>query len=412
MTNKILKTYQFIVNIGINNCNSDFDKKRIRVVNLFLLSSTGVIVSFCILNIILKFPLLVILDLFIIFIIAASFVFNYYQKWSISKIILLYVLPTYILIFPMFFGNIGTEYYNFIFLILGFYIIDRKRNLISLSLYITILFSFSKYLINTVFYPVKYEILETVHYYPCIISSAILVAILVSLFKFDTENYQRKIVQNQKELDQKVIELEGKDNLNKSLLKELNHRVKNNLQLISSLFMMHSYKTKSPEVLEVLNDTRNRIDTITILHQHLYKDNKVLEPDIVVYINELTKFIKQAFGLDGKLNVQVDVDKIALTVEDTLHIGMIINELLTNAIKYGTNKNIAQNHIIIEVKNIDQMVFINVSDSGEGFPDDFSVESGDSFGLELVTAIAEQYDGIVDVKNDKGAQVQVKLYKL
>ncbi len=409
MKTKLLTTYNLVINSGISNHVSDFDKKRIRVVNLFLLLSMGVILSFCVLNIILGFPILVLLDLLMVILIFTSFIFNYFQKWNVSKIILLYVLVSYIVIFPMFFGDIGTEYYNFVFLILGFYIIDRKRNLILLTLYITVLFSFSKYLINTVSYPVKYEILESVHYYPCIVSSALLVGILVSLFKFDTENFQKKLEQNQKELNIKIIELVSKDDLNKSLIKELNHRVKNNLQLISGLFTMQSYSYKNPEILEILNDTRNRIDAITILHQHLYKNNKVLEPDVVLYVNELAKFIEQAFNIKDKLRIRVFVEKMILTIENTLHIGLIINELLTNAIKYGGSATQKENNVKIDVKSIGGKVQISVSDSGMGFSEDFSIESNNSFGLELVNAISQQYNGVVELKNEEGAQVQVTL---
>jgi len=122
----IKQAFQFIVNNGTHNKVSDYDKKRIRVTNLFLILCTTVILSFSFLNLILKFPILVALDLFIIVLIVASFSFNYYQKWNISKLILLFILPLYTLIFPMFFGDIGTEYYNFIFLILGFYVIDKR----------------------------------------------------------------------------------------------------------------------------------------------------------------------------------------------------------------------------------------------------------------------------------------------
>ncbi len=290
----IKQAYQFIVNNGINGKVSDYDKKRIRVVNLFLILCTTVIMFFCIVNIILKFPILVGLDLFIIVLIILSFAFNYYQKRNISKIIILYILPFYAMVFPMFFGDIGTEYYNFIFLILGFYVIDKKRNLIFFAIYITILFSISKYLINTVLYSSKYEILETVHYYPCIFTSGIFVAMLVGLFKFDTENFQKKIEQNQKDLDQKIIELKGKDDFNKSLLKELNHRVKNNLQLVSSLLNLQLSSLKDPTAIKALEESKNRIISMALLHQVLYKDGNDMKVDMCKYISELTDYLKSS----------------------------------------------------------------------------------------------------------------------
>lgn len=408
--NKILQLYQFIVNNGTNNCVSDFDKKRIRVVNLFLLSSTGVILSFCILNIILRFPLLVILDLFIVVLIVASFVFNYFHKWSISKFILLYMLPLYIVIFPMFFGNIGTEYYNFIFLILGFYIINRRINLVFLSLYITVLFSFSKYLINTVSYPEKYEILETIHYYPCIITSAILVAILVSLFKFDTENYQKKIELNQKELDEKIIDLKAKDDLNRILLKELNHRVKNNLQLISSMLNLQLSSLKDTCAKKALEESKNRIVTIALLHQMLYKEGNEIKVNMPEYIKELTDFLKSSIlTISNKDVFLIQVEPFYLSLEISVSVGLILNELITNAIKHGYSDSEPKKIIVKAKVSSNNKLFLEVKDNGKKFPKNFSPEKDSNFGLELVSSLVGQFKGTLGIENRKEKSVNISL---
>lgn len=402
MKSNISKIYHSIINTGTQHCNSEFNKKRIRIVNLFMLVTSVVIFSFGILNAILGFPILVFIDYLIVILIASSFIFNYYKKWNFSKFIITYLLATYLMVFPLFFGDIGTEYYNFIILIIGFYIIDKKINLILLSIYILFMFFLSKYLIHTVSYPDKYQILETVHYYPCVVVSIISTAVAISMFKFDTENFQ-------KELDQKIIELENKNKFNKSLLRELNHRVKNNLQLISGLFTLQSYQSQDSKISEALNHARKRIDAITILYQHLYKNNKTLEPDIRSYLNDLINYIGQSFEIEDELNLIVEVNQFNLTIECIVHIGLIINELLTNAIKYGTIENNKLNRIDIEVKNNSEKLLIRVKDNGVGFPDNFNQSLSASFGMELVTSISKKYNGTVEITNIEGAEVQVTL---
>lgn len=405
MNNRVRATYQSIINTGTQHHDSEFDKRRVRIINSFLLVTSAVIFSFGILNIILGFPILVFIDYMIVLLIASSFIFNYYRKWNISKFIIIYILAAYLMIFPLFFGDIGTEYYNFIILIIGFYVIDKKANLVVLSVYILFLFGLSKYFIHTIDYPAKYKILETVHYYPCVVVSIISSAVAISMFKFDTEKFQ-------KELDQKVIELENKNKFNRSLLKELNHRVKNNLQLISGLFALQSYQSRDPKISEALNYARKRVDAITILHQHLYKSNQSLNPDVRSYLNDLIKYIAQSFEIDNALHLKVEVKRNDLKIESIAHIGLIVNELLTNAIKYGiANKN-EKNRIKIEITENKEELSIQVKDNGIGFPNDFEKTSLASFGMELVTSIAEKYKGTVDINNNKGAEVRVILHNI
>lgn len=410
---QLKKIYELIINNGTKHCSSDFEAKRIRIVNLFVLLCALIVLFFTGMNIVLGFPILVFLDLFIIVLIAISFIFNYHNKWNISKFVLLYTIPIYLTIFPAFFGNIGTEYYNFVLLILGFYVIDRKNSLITYTVFITLLFSISKYLINVINYPETYAILETVHYYPCIISSALLIAGLISLFKIDTENFQKKLLQNQQELDIKIIELTKKDTLNKSLLKELNHRVKNNLQMISGLFTLQMYNYKNNEIKQALREAQQRIDAITILHQHLYKYNSSLKPNIRNYILQLIDYLTKAGTDIENIELTHDIDDMTFSIEKAMHIGLLINELITNSLKYGLNAKNGKYELHIKLKSTSKNgIRIQVSDKGSGFPDNYELNNFQSFGMELVETIAKKYNGTIHVQNTGGAIVDVNLKNL
>lgn len=410
MTNALQKNYNFIINNGTKNCPTEFEIKRTRIVNLFVLLSSFLVLFFTVMNIVLGFPILVFLDLFIIVLIAISFTFNYFNNWTVGKIILLYAIPAYLTVFPAFFGNIGTEYYNFVLLIFGFYIIDKKQHLVSYTLFITILFSLSKYLINTVNYPDGYAILETVHYYPCVVSSALMVAGLISLFKIDTENYQKKLINNQKELDAKIIELVKKDELNRSLLKELNHRVKNNLQMISGLFTLQMYNYNNHEIREALREAQQRIDAITILHQHLYKYDSSLKPNLRNYILQLIDYLTKAGTDNDNIIIDHEIDNVSYTIEKAMHIGLLINELITNSLKYGLNKENGKYELVVKLKtNSLNSLNIRVADKGPGFPNSFSLNNHQSFGMELVETIAQKYSGAINIDNKKGAIIDIEL---
>ena len=120
----------------------------------------------------------------------------------------------FLLIFPAFFGNIGTEYYYFVILTVAYYVLDKKISLVIVTIYLTLIFGVSKYFISTMTYPQDYKILEIVHYYPCIAASIILVSLAIGLFKFDSIRYQTTVIKHQNVLDSQIIELEKKDNLN------------------------------------------------------------------------------------------------------------------------------------------------------------------------------------------------------
>jgi two-component sensor histidine kinase len=405
----IFSTYNSIINIGTEKCSSEFEKRRVRIVNIFLFASIWVVLAFGVMNVILHLPLLVLIDVFLAFLLSIGFLLNKFTQRNINKALILVVLPLYFMVFPLFFGNIGTEYYNFVFLIIGFYIVDKRLHLVLLSIFIMSLFIYSKYLINTVEYPPIYEVLERVHYYPSVIASVLIIMSSIALFKFDTENYQKQIIEDQGVLANQVLKLNEKDLFNKSLLNELNHRVKNNLQLISGLFTLQSYQSKNKEVLGALKDAQNRLDTIMILHQHLYSNNLEIEPSLKLFIGDLITYLQQGLAPDKNVKVDLQVDAIKLPTNVAVHIGLIVNELFTNALKYGIAKEPEQSFISVQITDKEHAIRIYVKDSGPGFPEEFVARDSASFGMELISTIVDQYEGELEIKNREGAEVKVIL---
>ena len=407
-----MSLFRRIISLGTDSSQSRLESRRIRVINIFLVASSLVVFSFGIMNALLELPILIGIDVLLGFILIAGIVLNSYHKWFVTRFIIIYFLPLYFLIFPLFFGDIGTEYYNFVFLILGFYLLDNRKSLVFLSIYITSIFLLSKYLLHTMEYSSHYDHLKQVHYYPSVLASVIVIASAIAVFKKDTYDYQVELIDKQKNLDASIDELKEKDRFNKSLIKELNHRVKNNIQLISGLITLQTYASKNKEVVDTLQEARNRLDTIMILHQHLYQSELTVKPNMAHYINALVNYICQATDLGEDAKITVDIPPLELPINVSVHIGLICNELITNAVKYA--KPSLDRPFLLRIslrKGVNDLV-LEVEDNGPGFPQHMKISNNSSFGLALVKTIAEQYNGKVERKNTPGAWVQVSMIEI
>lgn len=188
----------------------------------------------------------------------------------------------------------------------------------------------------------------------------------------------------QKTLEHKVEQRTGelKDALSERelLLKELHHRVKNNMQMIMSLLRIQSRKTKDSESKEGFVESINRINAMSKIHELLYTRDDMLHLNTNEYISTLVQDIKQGFAGGGNINIKTDI-KIDLPFEQATYIGLIINELVSNSFKYAFNKNDGEIHISL-VENEGKR-YLQISDNGKGF--DKNIEFG--LGLDLVEAL-------------------------
>jgi len=408
MNTKLQHLYKQILGKDRQHDNVVNEQKQLRFLNQIFLVGLLIPIFYTILLFILDLQGLYFVQL-LLFITSLSgyFLSNRYKKLARSTIVL-FIMPLELTYFPVFVGNIGAEYFGFIFLVIGYYIIDKKIQLFLLTLYLTTLLLVSKYFIFQHNYPEKYEVLATICYYPNIIITVFLVSSSTFLFKSDTIKYEKTIEAQAKDLENKVDELQKRESMLTRLLSELNHRVKNNLQFVSSLFTIQIYSSGNKEIKKSLEIARNRIDTISLLYQHLYKKDSPLSPDLRKYISELSQFALQMSGLEEVVDLEMDVDEMYLSGEVTSHIGLIINELLTNTLKYGFDNNTKNQKIFIGIKKGLDKLIIEIRDTGKGFP--VLNHSIDSFGMKLITTIAHQYNGNIKLNNNEGAQVKIELY--
>ena len=203
--------------------------------------------------------------------------------------------------------------------------------------------------------------------------------------------------------DRKVAENKIKKSLREKeiLLREIHHRVKNNLQIISTLLELQCDQIKDEEVMELYRESENRIQSIALIHENLYQSDDLASIQIDEYINNLLNDLMNSYGIESSVNLNIDVDKITLGIETAIPCGLIINELVSNSLKYAFPNGTSGN-IYLSLKEKDDGTFkLLISDDGSAFPSDFEEKKNRTLGLQLVNNLVKQLDGDLDFNKEK-----------
>lgn len=186
------------------------------------------------------------------------------------------------------------------------------------------------------------------------------------------------------------------------LLKEIHHRVKNNLQVISSLLRLQSRYIQDQTIVEMLKESQNRVRSMALVHEQLYQSKDLSRINFAEYIQNLAANLFQAYEVNKNgVELEISVAPISLNIDIAVHCGLIINELVSNSLKYAffeKNKGI----IGIEVVVKEQQFLLKVSDNGRGFPQHINFRSSGSLGLRLVCSLVNQLRGSIDLDCSSG----------
>jgi len=200
-------------------------------------------------------------------------------------------------------------------------------------------------------------------------------------------------------------------NEKETILKEIHHRVKNNFQVVCSVLSLQSQYIQDEQVLDMFMETQDRVRAMALIHEKLYKADDVGHLDFKIYMENLVHGLFWSYGTDPKrIRLEVDVEDISLGINWTVPCGLIINELVSNSLKYAfpsSWKGVGTIKISL-FKNNDEEVELIVEDNGIGIPKNLDLRQIDSFGLELVTILAEdQLNGKVILKRNNGTQFRI-----
>ncbi len=192
-----------------------------------------------------------------------------------------------------------------------------------------------------------------------------------------------------------------------TLLKEIHHRVKNNMQLVTSLMRLQASQIEDPTLLAAFTDSQNRIHTMALIHEHLYQSQNLAQVDFYAYLKALVESLFHSYTTsDSGLTYQVTVEAI-LNLDAAIPCGLIVCELVSNALKYAF---LGRQHgtIWVELGNQGKNYSLVVKDDGIGLPENFDPESTASLGLRLVTGLVEQLDGKLAVIKETGTIFSIK----
>jgi two-component sensor histidine kinase len=187
------------------------------------------------------------------------------------------------------------------------------------------------------------------------------------------------------------------------LLQEIHHRVKNNLQVISGLLDLQSYHITDAKSKEIYKESQNRVITMALIHEELYQARDLARVDYGIYIRNLAGNLFKSYAVDPeKVKLELDVEDVQLVVDTAIPCGLIINELVSNALKHafpGDREGKVQ--IIFKLPD-DGRYHLEVRDNGVGIPGDFDMVKTPSLGLHLVTVLVSQLAGDMEIKTEEG----------
>ncbi len=189
------------------------------------------------------------------------------------------------------------------------------------------------------------------------------------------------------------------------LMKELKHRVKNSLALVSGLLHIAMSNLPDGRVKEIFADTRSRIHSIASLYERLYVSSEIENVDLRAYIGNLAKDLLKTY-VNGNFRLETRLEDIKLDTRRAVPLGLILNELVTNALKYAYPAG-ARGEIRVELQKAGNEIVLGVSDDGAGWPKDFSPESGGGVGMNLVRMLADEIDASLAFPPGRGAAVTV-----
>lgn len=227
-----------------------------------------------------------------------------------------------------------------------------------------------------------------------------------------TKQSNQIIALQKKEAEEKKIIIEKSLKEKEILLKEIHHRVKNNLQIISSLLNLQASRAEDEELKKTMTEAKNRIASMALIHQKIYQSDNLSSIDFQSYVEQMTSSIDSTFNVAGKkINYTINTNGIVLDIDTSIPLGLIINELLTNCYKYAFTDRSSGNITIVMNETKNNEIEFHIYDDGIGFQKELQLNSLKSLGLKLVKGLTEQIKGTLKIENNNGTHFFINFKK-
>ncbi|MCX9012702.1 MAG: response regulator [Candidatus Methanoperedens sp.] len=194
------------------------------------------------------------------------------------------------------------------------------------------------------------------------------------------------------------------------LLREIHHRVKNNMQIISSLLRLQSEYIREEKYLDMFKDCQNRIISMSLVHEKLYHSRDLAKIDFKYYITDMVNGLFRSYGFGkDRIKLELNVEDVPLNIDSAIPCGLIINELITNSLKHAFPGGRSGEIKIVLRKTDGNTLELLASDNGVGIPEDIDIKKTESLGLHLVTLLVNrQLEGEINLDRSKGTEFQIK----
>ncbi|HEY3278118.1 MAG TPA: PAS domain S-box protein [Syntrophorhabdaceae bacterium] len=190
------------------------------------------------------------------------------------------------------------------------------------------------------------------------------------------------------------------------LLKEIHHRVKNNLQVMSSLLNLQAHHLNDPQARNALRMSMDRIKTMALIHDRLYRSEALSRIYFPGYVGDLAHDLVSTYSMGKAITLNMDVDPVWFNIDVAIPLGLIMNELLSNALKHAF-RGAREGVISIALAREDGRMALTITDSGIGFPEGIDFRNTASMGMQLVVTLVEQLDGAIELMNSKGTEFKI-----
>ncbi|HEX3034633.1 MAG TPA: PAS domain S-box protein, partial [Thermodesulfobacteriota bacterium] len=220
---------------------------------------------------------------------------------------------------------------------------------------------------------------------------------LLALEGFVTDITERKMAEEQvrASLTEKEV-----------LLKEIHHRVKNNLQIISSLLNLQSRTIKGKKSLEKFKESQDRVKSMALIHEKLYQSKDLDRVNFAEYIRSLLNYLFNSYGVGSRVRLRIEVDDIFMNIDKAIPCGLIINEIISNSLKYAFWKD-SGGEVKVECKEDEGVYRLIISNDGIPFPENVDFTKTKSLGLQLVCALVEQLRGSIELDRTGGTEFRI-----
>jgi PAS domain S-box-containing protein len=216
--------------------------------------------------------------------------------------------------------------------------------------------------------------------------------------------YVRDITERKKAEDRLQESLQEKE----VLLREIHHRVKNNMQVISSLLNLQSRQIKDPDVLEMFKESQRRIRSMALIHERLYQSSDLSRIEFSQYLRNLATHLFHSYQVDAsRVQLKIEAEEVHLNINTAIPCGLIVNELVSNALKHGFPEG-RSGQLDIDLHRVAGDGYVlRVKDDGVGFPEGLDFRKTETLGMQIVSTLVSQIDASIDLVRDKGTEFTI-----